>query len=215
MAANPNLLLVEGQDEKRLIPEVVERALGRAWEPSKGVHLAEIVPCGSVEALLESLRVKWQEPGRQIVGVIVDCDDDLEARWQALRARASAALNAALPNAIPAEGLVAEVGEGRAFGVWIMPDNTSIGMLESFLQHLRPQQNQALLDHAKRSVEESSRLGAPWKGVHRDKAEIHTWLSWQDPPGRQLHQAVQQGMLDVSQPLSKKFAEWFERLYRL
>lgn len=55
----------------------------------------------------------------------------------------------------------------------------------------------------------------PWKDVHADKAEMHTWLAWQDPPGLQLHEAVLNQLLDVQAPLAQAFVGWMRRLYEL
>ncbi len=40
-----------------------------------------------------------------------------------------------------------------------------------------------------RAVADARSLGAPCIEAHVSKANIYTWLAWQDPPGRQLHQA--------------------------
>ncbi len=56
-------------------------------------------------------------------------------------------------------------------------------------------------------------------GIHRDahqhKADIHTWLAWQNPPGRQLHQAVMERILDPKHPKAQIFVNWFRDLYDL
>lgn len=48
----------------------------------------------------------------------------------------------------------------------------------------------AVRAYAGQVVTEASALGAPYRQTHRDKAELHTWLAWQDPPGLQVHLAV-------------------------
>ncbi len=62
-------------------------------------------------------------------------------------------------------------------------------------------------------VAEAKRNGAPFKDVHRTKAEIHTWLAWQDEPGKQLHQAVHHRVLDPAKPESRSFVNWFRQLF--
>jgi hypothetical protein len=57
--------------------------------------------------------------------------------------------------------------------------------------------------------------GAPYTDPHRDKANIHTYLAWRDPPGMQLHVSVLAQALDARRPLADRFAKWFIGLYQL
>ena len=56
-------------------------------------------------------------------------------------------------------------------------------MMETFLLFLRPADNTALHKLAETAVTQAHAVGAPFLEPHRDKALIHSWLSWQDPPG--------------------------------
>ncbi|MFM7603034.1 MAG: DUF3226 domain-containing protein, partial [Pseudanabaena sp.] len=38
---------------------------------------------------------------------------------------------------------------------------------------------------------------------------------WQNPPGRQLHQAVMEKIFDPQHPNAQKFVKWFKDLYEL
>jgi hypothetical protein len=51
--------------------------------------------------------------------------------------------------------------------------------------------------------------------VHRDKARIHTWLSWQDTPGAQLHEAVKFHLLNANSQNANAFVSWFRTLFEL
>ncbi len=64
------------------------------------------------------------------------------------------------------------------------------GMLETFLTYMIPDENEPIWNYAKTVVMEAKNLSAPFIENHTDKANIHTWLAWQNPPGRQLHNAV-------------------------
>ena len=55
----------------------------------------------------------------------------------------------------------------------------------------------------------------PFKKVHRTKAEIHTWLAWQDPPDLRLHEAVKNTVLDPARTESRPFVDWFKGLFRV
>lgn len=94
-----------------------------------------------------------------------------------------------------------------------MPDNRSRGMLETFLALLVP--TSTLLDHARAAHGEAIRLGAPCRPPHADKALVHTWLAWQDPPGRQLHEAVRDRVLDTASPHADAFVAWFRDVFEV
>lgn len=97
-----------------------------------------------------------------------------------------------------------------------MPDNKVSGMLETFLQVLVPSTAEELLDYAKQSCTEAGKLGAKFKPYQLTKAEIYTWLAWQDEPGRQLHQAVQERILDpTSSSEAAGFVAWFRDLFEV
>jgi hypothetical protein len=44
-------------------------------------------------------------------------------------------------------------------------------------------------------VTEAKTKGAKFIDEHIDKAYIYSWLAWQKPPGRQLHNAIQEEIL--------------------
>lgn len=94
-----------------------------------------------------------------------------------------------------------------------MPNNQFSGMLEDFLVQLIPAESQNLYELAQNCVAQAKHNGAPFKDSHRTKADIHTWLSWQDEPGKQLHQAVDHRVLDPGRPESRPFVEWFRNVF--
>ncbi len=96
-----------------------------------------------------------------------------------------------------------------------MPDNHSHGMLETFLLCLAPNPKDVLSDFAEKSCIEAQKIGAAFKASHLIKAKIHTWLAWQEEPGRQLHEAVKHHILKADCAYSKPFVDWFRRLYRV
>ena len=120
-----------------------------------------------------------------------------------------------MPVQIPAEGLEVVHSGGSRFCIWIMPDNRLTGMLEDWLVRLIPETSGPLYELARDCVSESKRQGAPFKEVHRTKAEIHTWLAWQDEPGLRLYDAVIHRVLDPRRPESEPFVNWFRSLFRV
>lgn len=225
MKPQPNVLLVEGMSDRRLIPHLMEKN-GIPWprgnEPvwidvpkaqSEGRLLGE----GGVDVLLgrDYLRTYLVAPGLKALGVIVDADDKLPSRWQAIRREASSAFDE-VPMELPEDGLIIENAEGLRFGAWIMPDNRSGGMIETLLPQLLTEQRRPLYDHAKAvCIETRLNHGAPFKEAHLEKAAVHTFLAWQDEPGPQVHEAVMYEKFGTNSPAAVPFVDWFKRLYNL
>ena len=209
----PRKLLVEGETDKSVIPYLME-ANGVAWPNDP--HPVFIKPYGSVDEILkpEVIEAEVRESGLEALGVVVDANGSAGDRWDQLRIWCRSEF-AELPERIPAEGLEVVHSNGSPrFGIWIMPDNRLTGMLEDFLvQLIPPEQPRNLYDLARNCVAESRRQGAPFRDVHVRKAEIYTWLAWQDEPGPRLHEAVQHQFLDPASPRSRPFVTWFRSLF--
>jgi hypothetical protein len=211
---HPKLLLVEGDEDKRVIPYLME-ANGIDWGKPKdpAVHIEAF---GGVERMLEPGRIesRLKTVGLEALGILVDADGDAERRAREVLARCRTQFGD-LPPRIPREGLIATNADGLRLGIWIMPDNQSPGMMETFLAYLRPETNGSLLAYVHEAWTTAKTHGAPCKDVHVDKAKIHTWLAWQDPPGLQLHNAVLTRTLDPRSPHAKPFVDWFKNLFAL
>ena len=125
-------------------------------------------------------------------GLAIAGDMDLWAdnRWESLRGTHGTFGFNTLPGVPPKDGLVARREQNPALGVWMMPDNESAGMLESFACKLVAGEDPAWV-HATATVA-SLPVGAGRFSRERylDKASIHTWLAWQEEPGCQLGTAV-------------------------
>ena len=209
----PNKLLVEGEDEKRVIPHFMDE---HVWRDEKGVLAVHIEPFGGVENLLKPgvIEAASKETGLQALGILVDADDHLEGRWGQIRRRC---LRVApdFPETLPPNGLIHAVPSGPRIGVWIMPDNGSRGMLETFLSLMLAPENIPLWTFASASCVRARGHGAPYVDAHLDKASIHTYLAWIDPPGLQVHQAVLRRALDPKLPAGQPFVRWFMDLFQL
>jgi hypothetical protein len=215
-----NLLLVEGKDEKRVIPELLEKN-GVQWELGPKAYCVDIQDTGGVEVLLDvdTLKTYSKRSGLQRLGIVVDADSDPVHRWNEVR---SAVLNAGFANAddlpiTPRRGGLVVALSHLKLGIWIMPNNHTSGMLETFLGELVQSEDGKKLDtFASEKCLEALSNGATFKNpTQLDKARIHCWLAWQDEPGRQLHQAVLFGLLDAKSPRSQPFVSWFRDLYEL
>ncbi len=201
-------LLVEGPDDEHVVKHICgNRNVGR---------IDEIIAVGGVDTLIESLtiRLKASEDG-DIVGVIVDADTDLESRWNAVRSRLVGLDYTDVPLHPQQGGTILDPPIGSMlprFGVWLMPDNKTPGILEDFLQFLIPAGSK-LFEHVKSSVESIPEDERRFTELARPKVDIHTWLAWQDEPGKPLGIAITAKYLDSHTATVDVFISWLNRRF--
>lgn len=211
----PKKLLVEGRTEQRVIPELME-ANGVTWPDNKEEAPVYIKEFDGIHNMLETgvIPTEIKASSIEVVGIMVDANDDAESRFQNIRDRCIDQFPD-MPDTIGEDGLI-HSSEGKSIGVWLMPDNRSTGMLETFLTYLAPDEQDGLLCYAEEVCREAKEdKGAPYKPAHYDKAKIYTWLAWQDEPGRQLHQAVKERILSPNSAYGAGFVNWFRELFQV
>jgi hypothetical protein len=208
------VLLVEGKQDVRVIPELIE-ANGVNWGTQKS-PIVYIRDYGGYQKLVDPdvISTELQASGLSVLGIMIDADDNPEGRWQSIRSVSLKSIPN-LPETLPEDGLIHTTSSGIQFGIWIMPDNKMRGMLETFLAYMIPEDNEALWQFAQTAAQDAKIKGAIFTDSHLDKANIYTWLAWQSPPGRQLHQAVMERILNPNHPNAQKFVTWFRSLYGL
>jgi hypothetical protein len=211
---NPNRLLVEGDEDKRVIPQFMESFI--TWGDTPATWPVEIESFNGYADLLKPgiIEAELKTSGLKALGVIVDANDDAEKRWRSIHERARKAFPA-LPHGMPPAGLIASNAEGLRFGAWLMPDNKTKGMLETFLALFLPGGTAPLWEFVKKVCTDAKKHGAPYIDAHIDKVRIHSWLALQDPPGMQLHVAVLSKTLVVGTANANAFVAWFRNLYAL
>jgi hypothetical protein len=215
----PNIyhLLVEGAEDKRVIPELIEKH-GITWELGNRQYHAEIEDCGGIDNILKAgfISARFKRSNLEALGIIIDADGLDESHTSRVE-EVLRQCSLVIPHydwTLVSEGIIATDEKGKRLGIWVMPDNVNPGMLEDFLLSLPPQNSTALVDFARQVAHEAkANHDAPYVAVHERKAIIHTWLAWQDPPGRQLHQAIQQNMLQPHSIEADAFVDWFKRLF--
>lgn len=211
---HPRVLLVEGKQDVRVIPELIE-ANGVNWGTRKS-PIVYIRDYDGYQKLVDPdvIATELQASGLSALGIVIDADDNPLGRWRSIR---SACLKSIpdIPDTLPEDGLIHSTPNGIKFGIWIMPDNKMRGMLETFLTYLIPIENETLWQFAQEVAQEAKSKGAVFTEPHLDKANIYTWLAWQDPPGRQLHQAIMERILNPKHPNAQSFVTWFRTLYSL
>lgn len=98
-------------------------------------------------------------------------------------------------------------------GLWVMPNNADDGMLEHWMAGCLKVDEQPRFDHACQVID-TLPWPAKFKPLRRPKAEIATWLAWQERPGEDLYNAIEAGLLDDTTPLFMGLSEWLGRTFR-
>jgi hypothetical protein len=96
-------------------------------------------------------------------------------------------------------------------GLWIMPDNSSDGFLEDFVKAAIIDDEKTLFNLAGNSVQG---LKSPkFRPIHRSKAELATWMAWQETPGQRLVGAVGNELISFQYGFAKHLIEWLKQVY--
>lgn len=201
------VLMVEGPDDEHVVKNICGQR-----QPGK---IENIHPYGGKDPLIDSIGVRLKESDIGALGIILDADTDLHARWQAVVFRLREAGYNDVPATPAPEGTIIESPADSLLprvGIWLMPDNQTPGILEDFLHFLVPAGDGllALVDKAIASIPISQRR---FSDLREPKARIHTWLAWQKEPGKPFGQAISARYLDPNLPAANIFAGWLQRTF--
>ena len=213
-SVHKKVLLVEGRDDKLVIPELM-KANGIDWV-TKNNPIVYIEDCEGYENLIKRRLISTQlkESGLSALGIIIDADENPENRWQSIKNACSKSIPD-LPESLPDTGLIHLTPNQIKFGIWMMPDNQMSGMLETFLGYMIDDETQELWQFAREVTDRAVEKGAKFKETHRDKANIYSFLAWQNPPGIRFNQAIMKRILNPKAPKAQLFVNWFKTLYDL
>jgi len=212
------VLLVEGADEKLVVSRLAE------------IHNflldgIEIKDKGGREHLLRSIRAEIQEDGVSIVGMVLDADQKHAETWQSIIDRLKKAGYQNLPKEPSVKGTIIPSENKPTVGIWIMPNNQEPGVLEDFMAYLIPNKDSSVLwRYAQECVNNlpvQALLEAQEKHVdltnesQKSKAFIHTYLAWQESPGRDLSQAIRERKctLNAQAEDAKILLTWLRNLF--
>lgn len=176
---------------------------------------------GGITQLIESVPDRVNEPQLSALGIVVDADTNIAARWQALgdrlqdKEKLQELVYTSFPSSPVIGGWVSSEFHSPKVGIGLMPDNIRPGMLEDFARDMIPAADQLLtkVDSILQEIE-AEELHRYTK-AERPKAFIHTWLAWQREPGRPLGQVIAHNALHHNTPLADTFVTWLRRLFDL
>lgn len=113
-----------------------------------------------------------------------------------------------------AGGIVFPHNDGLAdFGLWVMPNNAGEGALENWFLDCAHPNSQPLLDHAKTTIANLGAYSRFKQPHHLCKAQLATWLAWEQSPGEGLWRAFRDDLLDEGNPAFQGLCAWLQYVY--
>ncbi len=216
-----NVILVEGQDDLHLVLQLYKRIEGK--DPNFCIRDMKGLP-----NLLADVNNEIRGRDRDIVGVIVDADDDPVARWKEVVNKIEEAVKEisesriAIPQTGRENGIIVagkpddESHRWPRVGVWVMPNNVSEGEIEEFIDEMIPNAPVRALarnyiEQTLNEVQPSDDPGLLMRGK-RLRAEVHAWLATRRQP-RHMGAAISAGYLDTNGDLCRSFMAWLRDLF--
>lgn len=198
------ILLVEGMDDLRVLCAILKR--------NEFPEVFSVKSADGIGNLVKQIPVYVKASNLTSLGIVVDADFDIRARWQSLREILSGAGYKNVPDEPQAGGSVIFEDSLPRLGIWLMPDNKIPGMLEDFVK-LLIDPNDELQAHAERVVNGLPACQGRFAEVHKAKAIIHTWLAWRENPGTPMGSAITFKYLTTENDHVQDFCAWLKRVY--
>lgn len=200
-----NVLLVEGVDEKHVIRHLRNKL-------ALDLEFSYLEYEGK-DSLLAAIPLVLRQDWRRTIGVMIDADRDIDARWQAVRDRLDDTAIALAPKPQPGGVFVPgdpDVHLQPNFGVWLMPDNERAGELEDFVIQLLPERD-PVWPLAEQFIDDIPQEHREFK-QKESRAKIYAWLATREDP-LLMGAAIGAGFLDATAPAAKALADWLTALF--
>ncbi len=213
------VLLVEGNDDKHVMWNLFEvRNVPERFSVKCPRSDSDDSENGGINNLFDSIPYWLASSDLERLAIVVDADSGgPDARWQAIRHQLEKAGHDSLPATHPHDGAVLDLSlqphtpRSVRFGVWIMPDNQSEGMLEDFVANMIREDDEMVphVDDFLAAIPEDRRR---YRKAHASKAHLHTWLAVSERPGRPMGQAIKaESHLDANHASVETFLTWIRK----
>jgi hypothetical protein len=209
MTIRKKVLLVEGINDKHVINNLLK---AHGLEGAITIRDKE-----GITNILATLKTEVNA-NQDFLGIVVDANASLDKRWQSLTDRLKdEEIGYANISANPVEnGLVLERnGFLPKLGVWVMPNNKLVGKIENFIRLLVSDERENLWQIAEKVISEIPAEEKLFAEKDIIKAQVHTFLAWQDEPGRPMGESITRRYFQVDAPEALKFVEWIRILFEL
>ena len=195
-----HVLLVEGRDEKYVVR--------RICDSDKLISRFSITNKRGIDKLLPAIPLEIQVEGRTTVGIVVDANNDLQSRWDAVAGRLREA-NIEPPVGPATHGTI--IDSRPRIGVWLMPDNKSPGELEDFIADMIPS-GDPVWPMSEDYIEGIPAKDRKFKKGKILRAKVHAWLATREDP-RPMGLAIKAGDLDTGAENCERFVGWLRKLF--
>ena len=199
------VLLVEGQDDKHVVLHICQQHSYQS-------------PCISdkddVDQLLKSISTELKVSGRTAVGILVDANDDPQARWASIKGRLLKVGLTIPESPDPCGTIIEDTEDLPRVGIWMMPDNDRKGYLEHFIEKMIPADD-SVWPLSQQYIEGIPQKHRRFKERRIQKAKIHAWLAARERPGLFMGQAIKAKELHTSGELVTNFTTWLQKLFKL
>ena len=216
-----NWMLVEGRNDQYVLRSLLRYHGIDCAIPDREKYGEEAIVIDqreNIEGVLDALKIVLDDGDLARLAVIVDADTNIDARWDSLRNIFARFGGEDMPHSPSAEGtIITLIQHYRTLkvGVWLMPDNQAPGILENFVSFLISGDDAPLWQHAIKCVNKIPETQRHFPEVALPKAQVHTWLAWQQKPGQPLGLAVTSKYLDADAPHASNLINWVKRVFDL
>ncbi len=209
-------LLVEGQNDLHVISALCQKhnvpETFDIQHPRKSGLQAD-----GVEQLLDNFRLQLlgSAGDTRAIGVVLDADDTPGERWQQVTSViAKVNFGYEIPEHPEPTGVIIPTAYKYKpqVGIWLMPNNITLGELEDFVSFLIPSDDK-LSPYANSALDEIEKANLNMYKEKRSKAFIHTWLAWQKEPGFPMGKAITAKALSAKSSIALTFISWLNRLF--
>ena len=205
----PQKLLVEGKTDQHVVLALCGH-----------YHVAEnfnVDDCDGIANLLERLSMMLTNPTNlKTIGIIIDADNDIKARLDQIKSILEP-YGYDVPDELQLSGLICPSSDSDypKLGLWLMPDNVHLGMVEDFALSLASPDD-VLLKEAEDELQRIEETGNNlYSSIHHSKAKIHTYLAWQKEPGCPIGLSITKHVLDPNHPIAQNFVQnWLMPLFQ-
>ncbi len=207
-------LFVEGPTDGAVVNKLVKLRLGVDLAEPPSARIVNAPPGdGGFDPALRKFAAALRAKAPARLGLLVDRDNlpGRPDRWPIVK-ETLLAEGLSVGDQPPPTGVRVEL-VARRVGVWLMPNNTDAGDLESFLERLILRDRPAVWDYSLTATEKAAELNAPFRPTQAAKARLHTFLAWQDPPGNPYGTAVEAKVLNAQHVAVEPFLDWFQWLF--
>ena len=205
--SDKKILIVEGGDEEHFFRHLFAII---------DIDVPVIVDKKGAPSLIETIRAELSSSGREVIGFVLDANNDMSTRWQEISGEFSKE-GIHLPDRPDVDGTIVNCQNYTSnvsldkIGLWLMPDNNSSGELENFIVTMIPDTDREWIK-ARNYINDILEGNGKFSKNKIPKAMVSAWLATRKFPGL-IGKALQAGDLEINGHLCQKFISWLNQMY--